>query len=613
MTTILTTPPNVASQPRVEISARRRSEGRGTGRLGLRVLAGGVAVAAISAVSWAVVTWGRGGIGVGPVDRVIVQPRTFNVVLKEKGELKAAKSTDIKCEVEGRSTIISLIPEGTAVQKGDLLVELASAEIEDRIRQEELKEANAITEYEAAKTELEIQRDKNTSDIRKSELDIELKRLELEKYQKGDWVQKLKDADVAIEQAQMTLERREQDFDASKELFAKNYTTQTEYDEAEFNFRKAQWDLEKAHMAKEVLETYTHVADLKLRDSDVHEAVKECERVKKNAEAEEVKKLRSAEGKEKELSLIRDQLAKLRTQKEKCRIYAPTQGFVVYYTGGGGRWMMGNDQQIKEGAEVFERQVMMQLPDTAVMNAVVRVHEAKTDKLRQGQEAVVTVEGLPGRQFTGEVSKIAVLADSQSTWLNPDLKEYETEITLDQSDVPLKPGVTAHVEILVETVADRLAIPVPAVYAKGGGRYVFLDKGGYVEHVPVELGSVGTEWVEIVSGISNGDKVLLAFDDELKRRIPDTGKSGRTGPESSADGKPDGARRGPGGRRTGGPPAGAVQRVGATPGATDGRGGGPGRESQTAKPADSATKSADSATPGTTPAPVPKSSSGTAP
>ena len=139
-----------------------------------------------AAATWMVGAWRKAAREMAEVDQFPVTSRTFNVVLKEKGELRAAKSTDIKCEVEGRSTIISLIEEGTAVKEGDLLVELASDEIEERIRQEELNETNAITAYESAKTELDIQRDKNASDIRKGKLEIELKRLELEKYLKGE-------------------------------------------------------------------------------------------------------------------------------------------------------------------------------------------------------------------------------------------------------------------------------------------------------------------------------------------------------------------------------------------------------------------------------------------
>ena len=216
---------------------------------------------------------------------------------------------------------------------------------------------------------------------------------------------------------------------------------------------------------------------------------------------------------------------------------------MVYYTGGGGRWMMmGGEGQIKEGAEVIERQVLMQLPDTSSMMAVVRIHEAKTDKLSLGQSAVVTVEGIPDRQFSGKVSKIAALADSQSGWLNPDLKEYETEITLDPVDISLKPGVTAHAEILVTTVENSLAVPVQAIYSKSGKRYVFRDRAGTVGHVEVALGDIGTEWAQVTDGLTSGDRVLLAFSDEHRRQIPDVASPGERGQGGNQRGRGRGPR-----------------------------------------------------------------------
>src|SRR3972149_6907076 len=68
-------------------------------------------VAVVSAVVWATTSWTQTASQIASVDKFVVAPQTFNVVLKEKGELKAAKSTDIKCEVEGKSTIITLIEE----------------------------------------------------------------------------------------------------------------------------------------------------------------------------------------------------------------------------------------------------------------------------------------------------------------------------------------------------------------------------------------------------------------------------------------------------------------------------------------------------------------------
>ena len=522
MATTLSSSPGESSRRASAIALTDTFQPRArTGRLKLWMVVVVVTVSLAGGLAWAAVRWSRAAQQLANIDVFTVVPRTFMVSLEEKGELKASNSTDIICEVEGRSTIIYLIPEGTAVKEGDLLVELASDQIEDRIRQDELKETNSITAYEAAQTELEIQRDKNASDIRKADLKIELNGLALEKYEKGDWQQALKDAQIDIQQATINLKRRTEDFQADKELRAKNFITKTEYDESYFDFKRSEWELEKANKALEVLETYTHVADSRQRESDLEEAIKERERIVKNADAEELKKVRSLEGKKKELDLIQDQLAKLRTQKEKCRIYAPTQGFVVYYAGRGGRRFFMSGDQIKEGATVHERQVLLSLPDTSEMMATVRVHEAKTDKLHIGQPVVVKVEGMPGQQFAGKVSKIAVLADSQNRWLNPDLKEYETEITLDPTDAPLKPGVTAYCQILVENVDDKLAVPVQTVYAKSGRRYVFREAAREVKPVAVTIGAVGTEWAEITDGLTGGEQILLTFTDQHKRLIPD--------------------------------------------------------------------------------------------
>jgi len=562
MTTTISSPPTVSQKIAAgTANAGPHSIKRHRSRsVGLLALAG---VAVLSIAGWAAYSRMWGGRAAEAVDRHTVGQRSFAVMLKEKGELKACKSTDIKCEVEGRSTVISLVAEGTAVKEGDLLVELASAEIDNRIRAEEIKESNALTVFESARTELEIQRDRNASDVRKGDLAIELKRLALARYENGEWVQQTKDADVAIEQAEITLERREQDWKAAEELFKRKFITQTEYEEDDFNYQKARWDLDKAKMAKSVLETYTHVVDFRQKQSDFDEAVQECGRVKKGAIAEETRKTRSLEGAEKELSLIRDQLAKLRTQKEKCRITAPTQGFVVYYSENS-RWGGGSDDQIKEGAEVFERQVLMQLPDTSQMMVVVRVHEAKTDKLHVGQRVSVQVEGIADKQFAGAVGKIAVLADSQNRWLNPDLKEYETEIVLDATDVPLKPGVTAHAEIMVEPAQERLAVPVQAVYTKSGRRYVFREGAGGAAPIEVKLGSIGTEWAEITEGVKNDDRILLTVSDDQKRQIPDLPVMDRRGgpPSTRRAGMgtgaaaPSGAGGKPGGSAGGKPSAG---------------------------------------------------------
>jgi len=461
----------------------------------------------------------------------VVQRRSFSVDLPQKGELQAAQSVDVRCEVEGRSTIIWLIDEGAQVQKDDLLVELASNEIDERIKSEEINFANAEMNHLTAQTDYEIQLDQNASDIRKAELALENAKTELSKYEEGDWVQQETDARIAVQRAEKELSQASDRFTDSKELHEQGFITKREYESDEFALFVAEKELEQARLAEEILHKYTYKQALRQKQSDVEEAEKELERVRKGATAKEAQKNQTVESRAAEVAIARDRLAKYKRQKENARIVAPAPGLVVYYAEAH-RW--GDGDEIKEGAEVRERQTLITLPDTSRMKVIVRIHEAAATRITKDLPASVQIEGYPGRVFTGTVTKVAELADSQNRWLNPDLKEYETEITLDEVDPGLKPGVTARARIHIADVTNALAVPVQAVFSKGGSHFVFRDKRGGAEPVSVKLGASSEEYVEVLAGVKEGERILLAASEDLKRKIPSREEQPNNGLSSEA-------------------------------------------------------------------------------
>ncbi len=445
-----------------------------------------------------------------------VSARSFPVLLREKGELKAAESVDIKCRVEGRSTIIWLVEEGTEVQEGDLLVRLASDQIDERVRAEEIRFANAEAAAASAEKEHEILLDQNKSDLRKASLAVDLAKLEKRKYLEGEYKQTTLDIELEIKRAEKVLQRAESDLNNSKILYEQKFISLGDLRNDEIADLEARNAVEKAKLRKKTEENYTHPKMLRQKESDLSEAQKDYERVEKSNAAKAAKSAASLEAKKAEHKLTEQRLAKYREQQANCEIKAPQAGLVVYDTGHS-RW---DRRQITEGAEVHERQTIIRLPDPTVMIVTVRIHEAKTDRIKLGQEAHVEVEGVPGQIFAGKVTKIAVLADSQNMWLNPDLKEYETEITLNQSDPRLKPGVTARADIIVGQADNVLSIPTQAVFAKAGHHFVFSGTPTDAKPVEVQLGIASDEYVEVTSGVSAGEQILLAVSEELHRTLP---------------------------------------------------------------------------------------------
>ncbi|MGQ9648518.1 MAG: efflux RND transporter periplasmic adaptor subunit [Phycisphaerae bacterium] len=467
-----------------------------------------------------------------------VARKSFPIVLTVTGELKAANSVEVRSEVEGRATIISLVPEGSHVKQGDLLVELASDEIDEKIRDLEIKETVAAAAYEAAVKELEILKDKNQSEERKAALALDMARLSLEKYRKGESKELEKESEIAVKQAEQELQRAKDYLKDSEELFKEGFITRIERERDEFEAWKAENELVKTRVKAEVLDKWTIPMELQKKESDVEEAEAELERTKKASRASEEKAIAEVNAKKDELGIVRDKLNKAREQKKKTRIVAPADGLVVYYKED---WW--DETRIKTGTELHERQPIIELPDTSSMKVVVRVHETQIQRLKEGLTATITLEGYSGRQYPGKVIKIGTVADSAHRWMNPNTKEYLTEILIEGSTSDLKPGGTAKVDLLVTQLRDVVAVPVQAVFGKAGKYYVFLDERGNTRPVEVEVGMASTEYVEIKKGLAVGQEVRLAITDEMKRQLPDDKE------------KEEKAGKATGAKRRGAPPA----------------------------------------------------------
>ena len=146
-----------------------------------------VAVLAGAAVLWGVARAGWiGSDDVTGVQGAPVQRGPLKITVVERGNLKAADSVSLKSEIEGMTTILFLIPEGTIVEEGTLLCELDATELIDKRFQQEISLRNAEAAYIKAKQTYEIQKSQNDSDIKKAEQELYFAQVDLEKFKEGE-------------------------------------------------------------------------------------------------------------------------------------------------------------------------------------------------------------------------------------------------------------------------------------------------------------------------------------------------------------------------------------------------------------------------------------------
>lgn len=426
------------------------------------------------------------------------------ITVTENGYLKAKDNVEIKPKFRGASQVTWLIEEGEDVVEGDLLGEFDKTEIERRIADLENQLIQYDAELEAATSALAIQERDNTASVERAELQVELKGLELERYRKGDQPNEQRKKVLAYEKAESELERAVERFEQVPELAGEGFLTKIQVEEERIRLREAEINRENAERELELYETYTTSMELKQKESDLRDAERELENSREKAIINLKEKQARVTHKKRQIEQSKDQLAEQREELGHHTITAPGPG-IVYYGDPERRWMR---DQIKVGNHLSSGHTMFTLPDLREMQVLVQVHEADIDLVKEDMQVVVTVETHKDRNFRGKVTEIASVATSQS-WTDDSNKTFQVEVTMDPSEVELRAGVTAKVEIQVEVLEDVVQIPIHAVFPERGDHFAFVLEGGEIDRRKVKVGKNNAHYVEIRAGLAEGDRVML--------------------------------------------------------------------------------------------------------
>ena len=439
------------------------------------------------------------------VPATAVKPGKLSVTVVERGSLEAPSNADAYCLVEGRTTIITLVPEGTPVKKGQIVCVLDSAALKDQLVNQRITVKAAEANYENAK------------------LAREVAEIAVVEYSEGIFKSEMKVLKDAITAAQSTIQkadarlertrvarRRVQDMLATRGAattpsdVVAELDVQDRLESAELTLLRERMTLDQAKNKQDLLEKITLPRTMRELRDDV-ERKRSAELAKKAAwELESIK------------------ARKLERQILNCDILAPTDGLVVY-ANDPMRPVEGNAVQIEEGATVRERQKIFSLPDITRMQVNTKVHESQTNKLARGMKARIRVDAFAAETLDGTVIDVAPLPDP-IYFDRSGPKVYTTKVKIDRPLPGLKPGMTARVEVLVSELDNVISVPIEAVVHYDDQDHVAVKKpGGGFEWREVTLGLTNERQIEIRQGIESGElvatKPLDLLSEEQKRAI----------------------------------------------------------------------------------------------
>jgi HlyD family secretion protein len=196
------------------------------------------------------------------------------------------------------------------------------------------------------------------------------------------------------------------------------------------------------------------------------------------------------------------------------------------------------------GIQNAEGSTMMTIADMSVVTAEVKVDETDIVNIRIGQPAEVSVDAIPGKVYKGHVTLVgdqALLrstgvATSQSTTGTEEAKDFKVVVTLDEQSEQLRPGLSTTAKITTATKSNVLSLPIqaltlftPPAPANNGnveaastssnaktppvqGVYV-VDKDAHgkqrAKFVPVTTGITGATDIEVLSGLTDGQEIVI--------------------------------------------------------------------------------------------------------
>jgi HlyD family secretion protein len=496
----------------------------------------------------------------------------FRIMITENGTVDSMRNAVLSNSVEGSTTIITLVPEGTRVlaptvadfdgvvefmdsasessktvrlrgedgkQKiyeivlgnfsdilvkdgeavrrfdyiaGDVVCELDSSTLVEKEKEQQIKVTTAKATVEKSEINIEIQETTNQSAVGTALSLEKLADLDLIKYEAPGGEYEQEEATI-----QGDLKKTEEELSMNMEKYEKvrnqarlGYSNVNELETARLAVTNSQI-MQGVNKGKlKVLQDFMRERKLIELRQAAEDTKRETLRAEKEGEAMMTQLRAELEAAKLTYAVELDKWHLLQRQIQGCRLVAPQAGEVVYASQKSSR---GSEPVvIEEGASVRQRQAIINLPDVENMKIDARIHESKISRIVVGQPVEIEVDALPGEPYHGVLATVSSVP-TPGSWPNTDLKEYETAIEI-KDDIArvkmLKPGMNAECRIIVEDRKEPvLQIPIQSVISTSGHYFTFVPVGGKAERRELRIGDANDEYMEILDGVAEGEFVIM--------------------------------------------------------------------------------------------------------
>jgi len=429
------------------------------------------------------------------------------------GNVNAKNKHKLCLEAPFNTKLLYIVDENAKVSKGDVVAKFETEDLQLKIDDLRLELENTEKELAIANEERSIQESTNDADIRTAADDVVEATDNFNKYWKLQGPKERNAQTVAVDDAKKTKRESKDAYDDAYDDYVSTVFTSQDAEEK----AKTKADTAKEKLDSDTIKHNNAIVDLKIFKrytfpNKLTELKNKLEQAKLGLVKAKVKAASLMAQRDNTIYKADAHKRKVEHDLEKhlsympmMQLFAPVDG-IITYGDPDRRW--GNPE-IKIGMDIKRKEVLLTIPDMSKMIVEVNLPEQYRSKVKPGDTVVITPDSIPNLKFSGCVESIASLPVNQIFWDPASPKIYRTTVTLDKDDPRLVSGMSVQVEVVSQTLKDVISVPIEAVFEEGGKFFVYLKAGSKPKTSFVTLGLANDNFVEISSGLKEGEEVYL--------------------------------------------------------------------------------------------------------
>jgi len=463
------------------------------------------------------------GVKTAPVVRGSIEAR-----ISASGSLAAERTQPLTFKISGTVAEV-LVKEGDSVKQGQVLARLDTRDLElslkqaqaalqvseaslARVRKAPSKEeiAAARAAVEAARASLQdLQTGPSEAEVAAAKAAVEAAKANLNDLKAGPSARDIRLADLAIAQAKNSLWGLQANRDSVRAMPG---ASQGAKNQAEAQVLNAEIQVEIAQINREKLNDPPKASVLKAAESQLAQAESALDRLTSPPRSSTLKaaesQLAQAEStlarllsmpSPEDVAQAEAQVAQARVGVEIAQSRLNDAVLIAPFAGQLADW------NLHVGDNVTPATPAGTLVDVSRYHVDVNIDETEISKVTIGQKVLITLDAFPDRELEGRVSKVSLLGSSAQGIVN-----YSVRIDLNPTDLPIKPLMTAVINIIVERKDNVLLVPNRALKRDKQGKYVEILDGQMPKRVYVTTGVSNEDSTEIVTGLEEGQQVIVS-------------------------------------------------------------------------------------------------------